>query len=550
MLSTKDDEYKTRTTTHTSGGGLGKKKTTTQTWTEDNEYANNVDLTTDGNILMNYHGVGAPADNKGVFAQGVNFNAGGAVLGYSEGNIYEQGTKDRLNSEYSSRTRKSWLGINYGKSSDYVNTNRERYVHSQLYGDAGITFEADGKLKVEGADVQSSGNIFLKGKQGVEILPGIENGIRYEEHKKTGFTASFSGGSAFVGMEMKKNQAMTQSVNNVGSIINSRNGNVVLAGDYVVGNAVKIGAGEDIFIDGKTGVLIVDATNERNSSSESSISRVGLYASADGKKLTASAGLEAVFAGEEGTITSLIPERSTVVAQNIWIKSGDGNITLQGDYGAEENILVTAENGRIYIKDSRSEVYTSDESMKARMAIGAGVNLGGFKDTLKMFKDTERVLRNIGELPKIVGFATDVIGGKSLLESLEGREKSIELWSTIFTGPSSGGVSGTGGLQASFEKSENISEYIQNITTNVRAGRDITFKSKDFETYGGAVRAENDLSIDAKTVSINASLDTYMSKGNSRGINLNSSLISSEHTTTSLNYGKSSSYGSCIIIRI
>ena len=150
MLSTVDTEYKTRTTTHSSGGGLRKKKTTTQTWTEDNEYANNVDLSTDGNILMNYHGIGAPADNRGIFAQGVNFNAGGAVSGYSEGNIYEQGTKDRLNREYNSETRKSWIGITYGKSSDYVREDREKYVHSRLYGDAGITFEADGKLRRSG----------------------------------------------------------------------------------------------------------------------------------------------------------------------------------------------------------------------------------------------------------------------------------------------------------------------------------------------------------------------------------------------------------------
>ena len=205
MLSTVDTEYKTRTTTHSSGGGLRKKKTTTQTWTEDNEYANNVDLSTDDNILMNYHGTGAPADNRGIFAQGVNFNAGGAVSGYSEGNIYEQGTKDRLNREYNSETRKSWIGITYGKSSDYVREDREKYVHSRLYGDAGITFEADGKLRVEGVDIQSRGGVFLKGKLGTDILPGIENGYRYEEHKSSGLTASlgisWSGISAGVGYQ-------------------------------------------------------------------------------------------------------------------------------------------------------------------------------------------------------------------------------------------------------------------------------------------------------------------------------------------------------------
>ncbi len=560
MLSTTDDEYKTRTTTHSRGGGLRRKKTTTQTWTEDHEYANNVDLTTDGNILMNYtdnNVSGAyprtlsannviTVNNNGIFVQGVNFNAGGHVIGLSSGNIYIQGTKDRLNNEYTSRTRKSWLGINYGKSSDYINDRKERYIHSKLYGDAGVKYEADGKLRVEGADVQSSGNILLKGKQGLEILPGIENSSRYEEHKKTGFTASFSGGSAFVGMETRKNQAMAQSVNNVGSIINSRNGNVVLAGDYVVGNAVKIGAGKDIFIDGKTGVLIADAMNMRNIANESSVSRVGLYASADGKNLTASAGLEAVFAGEKGTITSLIPERSTVVAQNIWIKSGDGNVTLQGNYGAEENILVTAENGRIYILDSKAESNSHSKSHSFRASFGLDLNLGGIVDTAKSVRDGYKavgtLIKDFGQLDNVI---RDLVKGNSLIASLEGREEVVSAVTKVFTasGPLSGGVSLGAGLGLSYNTAEESSQYIRNITTNVRAGRDITFKSKEFETYGGVIRAENDLSIDAKTISINASKDSCDIKGNSRGLSLGKTTHGAEGYSVGLNTGKTDGEG-------
>nr|WP_232053236.1 hemagglutinin repeat-containing protein [Leptotrichia trevisanii] len=205
MLSTVNSEHKHRTQTHTKRRWHGGKKTTTENWTEDNEYANNVDITTDGNILLNYHGAGAPADNRGIFAQGVNFNAKGQVLGFSEGNIYLQGTKDRLNSVYTSKTKKSFAGIGYGKSSDYVNTYQERYRLGQLYGDAGITYDADGKLRVEGVDIQSSGKTFFRGKMGTQFLPGIENGHRYEEHKSSGLKGSlglsWSGLSAGVGYE-------------------------------------------------------------------------------------------------------------------------------------------------------------------------------------------------------------------------------------------------------------------------------------------------------------------------------------------------------------
>ena len=56
-----------------------------------------MDLTTDGNIVLNWDISGKKRGaNKGIFAQGVNFNAKGQVGAYSDGNIYVQGTKDRI----------------------------------------------------------------------------------------------------------------------------------------------------------------------------------------------------------------------------------------------------------------------------------------------------------------------------------------------------------------------------------------------------------------------------------------------------------------------
>ena len=54
MLSTVNTDTKDRTETHKSGKKLGKRKTTTNSWYVDNEYVNGVDLTTDGNIVLNW----------------------------------------------------------------------------------------------------------------------------------------------------------------------------------------------------------------------------------------------------------------------------------------------------------------------------------------------------------------------------------------------------------------------------------------------------------------------------------------------------------------
>ena len=87
MLSTVDTEYKFKTETTSKRRRFGGRKTTTKTWIEDNVYANPVELTSGGYILINYRGKGKPADNKGVFAQGVNFNAKKGIIAQSDGNI-------------------------------------------------------------------------------------------------------------------------------------------------------------------------------------------------------------------------------------------------------------------------------------------------------------------------------------------------------------------------------------------------------------------------------------------------------------------------------
>ncbi|EEY35558.1 hypothetical protein, partial [Pseudoleptotrichia goodfellowii] len=92
----------------------------------------------EGNVLINYKGIGKAADNKGVFAQGVNFKTKGQIVGLSDGNIYLQGTKDRIKNIYDSHTVKSFWGVTYKRKSDYISDDKEKYRHSQLYGESGV----------------------------------------------------------------------------------------------------------------------------------------------------------------------------------------------------------------------------------------------------------------------------------------------------------------------------------------------------------------------------------------------------------------------------
>ena len=545
MLSTVDTEYKFRTET-TSKRKWGRKKTTTKTWIEDNVYANPVELTSGGYILINYRGKGKPADNKGVFAQGVNFNAKKGIIAQSDGNIYIQGVKDKLNSIYDSHTTKSFIGIKYKRTSDYVSDNSEKYKHSQLYGEAGVTLDSQGRLRVEGVDTQTIGPVYLKGVKGVEILSGNEVSSKYEVHTSKSLKIGSDKSGLFKGLkiEQDKNTKEMDTIKSVGSIINSKGSTVTIEGDSVVSVGSKIGAADDIKLIGKNGVIIKDGENFAKIREQNEKMRAGMFTSLSLKNLSAGIGVEGTYnKSNEGKII-VTPEKNILVTnKNIYIRSSEGNVLLQGDFGAKENIGITAEKGKIYIKDSKSEILTDSKSVNARMALALGINLGGFKDTLKSYKNQLKAIKEIPNLGRLISFTRDMAKGKSLLESLEGKENTINAMNNLFAGPSSGGVSAGLDLTGSINAAKSTGKYLQNITTNIRAGKDIAFKSKEFETEGSFIRAENDLSIDASKILIQASADKYVTNSKNMGANFGVTLMGIEGVSGGLNYGQMNSKG-------
>ena len=545
MLSTVDTEYKFRTET-TSKRKWGRKKTTTKTWIEENVYANPVELTSGGYILINYRGKGKPADNKGVFAQGVNFNAKKGIIAQSDGNIYIQGVKDKLNSIYDSHTTKSFIGIKYKRTSDYVSDNSEKYKHSQLYGEAGVTLDSQGRLRVEGVDIQTIGPVYLKGVKGVEILSGNEVSSKYEVHTSKSLKIGSDKSGLFKGLkiEQDKNTKEMDTIKSVGSIINSKGSTVTIEGDSVVSVGSKIGAADDIKLIGKNGVIIKDGENFAKIREQNEKMRAGMFTSLSLKNLSAGIGVEGTYNKSNEGKTIVTPEKNILVTnKNIYIRSSEGNVLLQGDFGAKENIGITAEKGKIYIKDSKSEILTDSKNINARMALALGINLGGFKDTLKSYKNQLKALKEIPNLGRLISFTRDMAKGKSLLESLEGKENTINAMNNLFAGPSSGGVSAGLDLTGSINATKSTGKYLQNITTNIRAGKDIAFKSKEFETEGSFIRAENDLSIDASKILIQASADKYVTNSKNMGANFGVTLMGIEGVSGGLNYGQMNSKG-------
>ncbi|WYL10125.1 hemagglutinin repeat-containing protein [Fusobacterium animalis] len=71
----------------------------------------------------------------------------------------------------------------------------------------------------------------------------------------------------------------------------------------------------------------------------------------------------------------------------------------------------------------------------------------------------------------------------------------------------------------------------------------ITTKSKEFETEGSFIRAENNLSIDASKILIQASADKYTTNSKNMGANFGITLMGIEGVSAGLNYGQMNSKG-------
>ena len=333
-------------------------------------------------------------------------------------------------------------------------------------------------------------------------------------------------------------------IKSIGSIINSKGSTVTIEGDSIVSVGSRIGAADDINLIGERGVVIKDGENFAKIREENEKIRAGMFTSWSLKNLSAGIGVEGTYNKTNDGKIIVTPEKNVIVTnKNLNITSSSGNIFMQGDFGAKEDINVKAEKGKIFIQDSKSEVLTDSRSINARMALALGINLSGFKDTLKSYKSQLKAIKEIGNLGRVISFTRDMAKGKSLLESLDGKEDTINAISTMYNGPSTGTVSAGIDVTGNINVSKSTSKYLQNITTTIRAGKDITFKSKEFETEGSFIRAENNLSIDASKILIQASADKYATNSKNMGANFGVTLMGVEGVSGGLNYGQMNSKG-------
>ena len=399
---------------------------------------------------------------------------------------------------------------------------------SHLSANGGNIVVKSGKDTLIGAsELQSTESIGLVAGGNV-VVTGLDE--KYGESSSKSKGGMFRGGHLYKGnSESEKNQSIT----NKESVIRAGK-DIVVKGENVGILGSDFDAGQDINVDAKNGIIVKSRNEVYSSENKKNETKVGFFAT--GHNLSFEAGIEAKSKSDASATKQIRPDESTLVANgNINLKSGE-NIYFEGDAASGQDINLDSKN--IFIADSEGRVEYTNESKETRVSFGVDMNFNNLSDTftsiarvyfkpgafkhlgnLKEFGHYFGDIKAIGHLSDLTSFAGDLLSGKSLIESLDGREDTINGINHFFAGLKEG--SGKAGVyaKASISASKNSGSNGTIERTSLTAGGNINLKGDNSITIRGTdIKGFNDVNIKTKNLDIQASKSSMNSKNSSFGL--------------------------------
>ena len=399
---------------------------------------------------------------------------------------------------------------------------------SHLSANGGNIVVKSGKDTLIGAsELQSTESIGLVAGGNV-VVTGLDE--KYGESSSKSKGGMFRGGHLYKGnSESEKNQSIT----NKESVIRAGK-DIVVKGENIGILGSDFDAGQDINVDAKNGIIVKSRNEVYSSENQKNETKVGFFAK--GHNLSFEAGIEVKSKSDASASKQIRPDESTLVANgNINLKSGE-NIYFEGDAASGQDINLDSKN--IFIADSEGRVEYTNESKEKRVSVGVDMNFNNLSDTftsiarvyfkpgafkhlgnLKEFGHYFGDIKAIGHLSDLTSFAGDLLSGKSLLESLDGREDTINGINHFFAGLKEG--SGKAGIyaKASINASENRGSNGTIERTSLTAGGSVNLKGDNSVTIRGTdIKGFNDVNIETKNLDIKASKSSMNSKNASFGL--------------------------------
>ena len=463
-----------------------------------------------------------------IMANRDEFGNGGNILITAGDNVnILSDTTSQSSSSTTSKT-KSIGSLNVGSKGRADGMAQVIQNSSHLSANGGNIVVKSGKDTLIGAsELQSTESIGLVAGGNV-VVTGLDE--KYGESSSKSKGGMFRGGHLYKGnSESEKNQSIT----NKESVIRAGK-DIVVKGENIGILGSDLDAGQDINVDAKNGIIVKSRNEVYSSENQKNETKVGFFAK--GHNLSFEAGIEAKSKSDASATKQIRPDESTLVANgNINLKSGE-NIYFEGDAASGQDINLDSKN--IFIADSEGRVEYMNKSKEARVSFGIDMNFNNLSDTFtslgKTYLNPKNAkyllkpkeigyffgdLKAIGHLGDFISFSGDLLSGKSLLESLDGREDTINTVNRLFAGMKEG--SGKAGIyaKASINASENKGSNETIERTSLTAGGNINLKGDNSITIRGTdIKGFNDVNIETKNLDIQASKSSMNSKNSSFGL--------------------------------
>ena len=510
---------------HVNSGFLSTERKAKNSYVEDNQgsqiFGNNVLLNSkkDTNVIA-----------SDVMANKDKFGNGGNILVTAGNNVnILSDTTSQSSSSTTSKSR-SIGSLNVGSKGKANGMAQVIQNSSHLSANGGNIVVKSGKDTLIGAsELQSTESIGLVAGGNV-LVTGLDE--RYGESSSKSKGGMFRGGHLYKG---NSESEMNQNITNKESVLKAGK-DIVVKGENIGIIGSDFDAGKDINVDAKNGIIVKSRNEVYSSENQKNESKVGFFAK--GHNLSFEAGIEAKSKSDASATKQIKPDESTLVANgNINLKSGE-NIYFEGDAASGQDINLDSKN--IFIADSEGRVEYMNKSKEARVSFGVDMNFNNLSDTftsigrmyfkagaLEHLKNPKKkvlahnfgYMKSILHLSDLTSFAGDLLSGKSLLESLDGREDTINGINSYFAGPKEG--SGKAGIyaKASISASENKGSNETIERTSLTAGGNINLKGDNSITIRGTdIKGFNDVNIETKNLDIQASKSSMNSKNSSFGL--------------------------------
>ena len=510
---------------HVNSGFLSTERKAKNSYVEDNQgsqiFGNNVLLNSkkDTNVIA-----------SDVMANKDKFGNGGNILVTAGNNVNILSDTTSQSSSSMTSKSKSIGSLNIGNKGRADGMAQIIQNSSHLSANGGNIVVKSGKDTLIGAsELQSTESIGLVAGGNV-VVTGLDE--KYGESSSKYKGGMFRGGHLY---KSNSESEMNQNITNKESVLKAGK-DIVVKGENIGIIGSDFDAGKDINVDAKNGIIVKSRNEVYSSENQKNESKVGFFAK--GHNLSFEAGIEAKSKSDASATKQIKPDESTLVANgNINLKSGE-NIYFEGDAASGQDINFDSKN--IFIADSEGKIEYMNKSKESRVSVEVDMNFNNLSDTftsigrmyfkagaLEYLKNPKKkvlahnfgYMKSILHLSDLTSFAGDLLSGKSLLESLDGREDTINGINSYFAGPKEG--SGRAGVyaKASMNASENRGSNGTIERTSLTAGGSVNLKGDNSVTIRGTdIKGFNDVNIETKNLDIKASKSSMNSKNASFGL--------------------------------